>query len=243
MRAMSVLWASASLLLAGFAVPSSAEAASTAPSGYSQAKLFYEEFGLAFAVQQSSILGLAASKLAPDAVGTHKAAYKKGIEELHRLASIPETSVTPAQKAQATAAIKALDVFFDTPGLYLTVEIEPKVVPLHFPKCGATNLIQLERVQMTPSWIVTVGFRHAHVVCRGQDYVRFSVYGAQTTEKLKTDAAIFGLVDAKTARTHIQIGPTTLQSWASGDMNESASWYLDRSVAGTMTAMTQVYEP
>jgi hypothetical protein len=243
MKALSVLLASASLLLAGIAVPRTAEVASMNPSGYSQAKLLYEEYGLAFAFQQSSILEVAASRLASDAVGPHKAAYNKGIEELRKLAAIPETSVTAAQKAQASASIKALDVFFDTPSLYITVGIEPKVSPLHFPKCGAANLIELERVQMTSSWIVTVVFRRAQVVCRGQDDIGFSVYGSQMAEKLRTDAAIFGLNVAETAKTHIQLGPTTLQSWESGETNRSANWYVYALTAGVISAMTEVYEP
>lgn len=39
-------------------------------------------------------------------------------EELRRLAAIPETSVTPEQKALARSLVRRLDAFFATPGLW-----------------------------------------------------------------------------------------------------------------------------
>ena len=243
MKKLVVLLTAASLLIAEATISAPARAAAALPNGYTQAKLFYEEYGLAFAYQQSSILAVAAANLAVDAVGVHKAAYHRGVTELHRLASIPETGVTPAQEEEAVASIKELDVFFRTPGLYITVDTDPKVTPLPFPKCGATNLIELEDVLVGKNWEITVIFQHAHVVCGGLDDAQFNVYGRRVAERLQTNAAVFELVDGARGLTDSQMGTTTLQAWQSGSIDQFGNWYVYLSAAGTISALTQAYHP
>jgi hypothetical protein len=70
--------------------------------------------------EQSTYLRRAANWLAhgvvPGAAGD--ARYTVSIRQLRQLASLPETSDTPAQIAEAKHDLGALNVFFDTTGLY-----------------------------------------------------------------------------------------------------------------------------
>jgi hypothetical protein len=59
-------------------------------------------------------------KQAQPAYAGHTASYKRAIRELKKIASLPDTDVTPAQAAEYTTGIKGLDAFFHTPSLYLT---------------------------------------------------------------------------------------------------------------------------
>jgi hypothetical protein len=74
----------------------------------------------ASSVEQSKYLRRAANWLVhgvvPGAAGD--AQYRVSIRQLRQLASLPETSDTPAQIAEAKHDLRALNVFFDTKGLY-----------------------------------------------------------------------------------------------------------------------------
>lgn len=86
-------------------------------SGYSLAKNEWEIAGLEVAVYQSETWQQAAAYLALGARvdGGDTAGYAAAITELEQLAFIPEMDVTPAQAAEATADVAALDAFFHVP--------------------------------------------------------------------------------------------------------------------------------
>jgi hypothetical protein len=50
--------------------------------------------------------------------GINASQYQTAVGQLNQLASLPETSDTPAQMMEAHTDVAALDTFFDTPGLY-----------------------------------------------------------------------------------------------------------------------------
>ena len=52
--------------------------------------------------------------------GGDTSGYAAAAAELNDLASLPDTSETPAQMAQFQSDVQALDTFFATPGLYIT---------------------------------------------------------------------------------------------------------------------------
>lgn len=83
-------------------------------SGYSLAKYEWEIAELEVAVYQSETWQQAASYLALGAKvdGGETAGYAAAISELEQLAAIPEMDVTPAQSAEASADVAALDAFF-----------------------------------------------------------------------------------------------------------------------------------
>lgn len=51
-------------------------------------------------------------------VGVNVSQYQAAVQKLKSLASLPETSDTPQQKAEAQADLKALNAFFGTTDLY-----------------------------------------------------------------------------------------------------------------------------
>jgi hypothetical protein len=70
--------------------------------------------------EQSTYLRRAANWLVHgvDHAAAGDARYRVSIRQLRQLASLPETSDTPTQMAEAKHDLRALNVFFDTKGLY-----------------------------------------------------------------------------------------------------------------------------
>jgi hypothetical protein len=107
------------------AVPPSPTTTTTAPPttpsgpGYSSAQQQWMQTGSAPAAGVGSTLMQAASDLQSGlSTDTGTSGYPTAISELTQLASIPETSDTPQQMAEAQALVAALDTFFNTPGFF-----------------------------------------------------------------------------------------------------------------------------
>lgn len=94
---------------------------STVPAGFTSAKQQWIQGASAISADQSQYLLQAATDLtgAVAGAGVDAASYQTAIAQLKQLASLPETSDTPAQKAEAQADVQALNAFFGTTDLYM----------------------------------------------------------------------------------------------------------------------------
>jgi hypothetical protein len=88
--------------------------------GRSAAEYEWEQGANAISADQDTYLEQAAMDLTYGIKddGGNTSGYPTAIAELNDLASMPETDAAAAQMADAQADINALDVFFDTPGLW-----------------------------------------------------------------------------------------------------------------------------
>jgi len=104
-------------------VKGSGEAGCDAPDAYGGARLEWKTAVCDSAAQQTYDYREIADYLqqAQPAYAGNPAGYKAAIRELTNLASIPETGTTNAQQEEQASDIKQLDVFFQTPKLYVTV--------------------------------------------------------------------------------------------------------------------------
>ena len=50
---------------------------------------------------------------------TNTSGYPAAINELSQLASLPDAMLTTQQQSEFSTDVSALDIFFDTPGLYM----------------------------------------------------------------------------------------------------------------------------
>ncbi len=107
--------------------PTTAEPSTTSPStasvalaGFASAKQEWIQGSSVISADLNSYLLRAASDLssAITAGGINTSQSQTAVGQLNQLASLPETSDTPAQMMEAHSDIAALDTFFNTPGLY-----------------------------------------------------------------------------------------------------------------------------
>jgi hypothetical protein len=87
---------------------------------YVHAQQQWRAGALAFSSEQSTYFRRAAADLTR-AIGdevSDAGAYRRAVAQLRRLASLPETSDTPAQIAEAKRDLAALNRFFATKNLY-----------------------------------------------------------------------------------------------------------------------------
>jgi hypothetical protein len=98
----------------------SSSTASTAAAGFTAAKQQWVQAASSISAEQGVYWVQAASDLssAITAGGIDAFQYRTAIGQLQQLASIPETSDTPAQMMEAHSDVAALNTFFGTPNLY-----------------------------------------------------------------------------------------------------------------------------
>jgi hypothetical protein len=80
----------------------------------------WQEGAAAISADQGSYLTQAATDLS-NAIAAgegNTSGYSSAVSELQQLASLPETSDTPAQISEAQSDLMALNTFFGTSGLY-----------------------------------------------------------------------------------------------------------------------------
>jgi hypothetical protein len=90
------------------------------PAGFAAAKLEWQQGASAISADQNSYFTQAATDLS-NAIAAgegNTSGYSSAVQELQQLASLPETSDTPAQMSEAQSDITALNTFFGTSGLY-----------------------------------------------------------------------------------------------------------------------------
>jgi uncharacterized NAD(P)/FAD-binding protein YdhS len=92
----------------------------TPREAFDTAKRAWVAGSFASSFEQSTYLRRAATRLSRGVTSRNSEVvlYKSSVKELRQLASLPETSDTSQQKSEARADLHALNVFFDTKGLY-----------------------------------------------------------------------------------------------------------------------------